>query len=93
MLRLFGFATLVLVAICLAVSAAIALADDGVTPAATTAQDRVIEAVDPDHRIVDDSLVDAEDVYEFDFVVHSDAEPNPEFPNSEVGEPSASLEI
>jgi hypothetical protein len=93
MLRVFGFATLVLVAICLAVSAAIALADDSVpngdvTPAATTTQDRIIEAVDPDHRIVDDSLVSAEDVYEFDFVVHSDAEPNPEF-----DEPSLLLEI
>jgi hypothetical protein len=92
MLRLFGFATLVLVAICLAVSAAIALADDsvpndGAMPAATTMQGD-IEAVDPDHRIVDDSLVSAEDVYEFDFVIHSDAEPNPEF-----DEPSLLLEI
>lgn len=88
MLRVLGFATLVLVAICLAISASIALADDGVTPAAPTAQDRVIEAIDPDHRIVDESLVSAEDVYEFDFVVHSDAEPNPEF-----DEPSLLLEI
>ena len=88
MLRLLGFATLVLIAICLAISASIALADDGVTPAATPVQDRVIEAVDPDHRIVDDSLVSAEDVYEFDFVVHSDAEPNPEF-----DEPSLLLEV
>lgn len=98
MLRVFGFATLVLVAICLALSAAIALADDsvpngGAAPAATTTQDGDIEAVDPDRRMLDESLVSVEDVYEFDFVVHSDAEPNPEFPGSELGEPSALLDI
>ena len=96
MLRLFGFATLVLVAICLAVSAAIALADDSVpndgVTAAMTNWDRDIEAVDPDRRMLDESLASAEDVYEFDFVVHSDAEPNPEFPISD-DEPSALLEI
>ena len=47
MLRFLGFATLVLIAVCLAVGASIALADDGVAPAAAAVQDRTIEAVDP----------------------------------------------
>jgi hypothetical protein len=82
MLRFLGFATLVLIAVCLALGASIALADDGVAPAAATVQDRTIEAVDPDRRMIDDSLVSIEDVYEFDFVVGSDADPNLEFPPS-----------
>lgn len=63
MLRFLGFATLVLIAVCLAVGASIALADDGVAPAAATVQDWTIEAVDPDRRMIDDSLVSIEDVY------------------------------
>jgi hypothetical protein len=46
MLRLLGFATLVLVAVCLVLGASIALADD---KAADCAASRTIEAVDPDH--------------------------------------------
>lgn len=92
MLRFLGFATLVLIAVCLAVSASIALADDGLAPAAATVLDRTVEAVDPDHRMIDDSLVSIEDVYEFDFVVNSDAEPNPEFP-TEFDGPSDILDI
>ncbi|HEV8388315.1 MAG TPA: hypothetical protein VGQ35_00650 [Dongiaceae bacterium] len=88
MLRFLGFATLVLIAVCLAVSASIALADDGLAPSAATVQDRAVEAVDPDRRMIDDSLVSIEDVYEFDFAVKSDAEPNPEY-----DEPSDILEI
>jgi hypothetical protein len=86
MLRFLGLATLVLIAICLAVSASIALADDGAVPA--TAQDRIVEAVDPDRRMIDESLVSIEDVYEFDFPVNSDGEPHPEF-----DDPSDILEI
>ena len=78
MLRILGFATLVLVAVCLAVGASIAFADDGAAPAAQPDKDRIIEAVDPDRRMVDDSLASAEDVYEFDFAVSPDARPNPE---------------
>ena len=63
MLRLLGFATLVLIAICLAVGASIALADDGMAPAAATMQDRTIEAVDPDRRMIDQSLVSGEDLF------------------------------
>jgi hypothetical protein len=90
MLRFLGLATLVLIAICLAVSASIALADDsdGAAPAAAMAQDRTVEAIDPDRRMIDESLVSIEDVYEFDFVVGKDAAPNPEF-----DEPSDILEI
>ena len=63
MLRLLGFATLVLIAICLAVSASIALADDGMAPATATMQDRTIEAVDPDRRMIDQSLASGEDLF------------------------------
>ena len=79
MLRFLGFLTLVLVALCLAIGASIALADDDITPAAAATQHRTVEAVDPDRRMTDDSLASAEDVYEFDFVVRSDAASNPEF--------------
>ncbi|HEY3147025.1 MAG TPA: hypothetical protein VGJ75_11780 [Dongiaceae bacterium] len=85
MLRLLGFATLFLVAVCLAVGVSIALADDRVTPAAAAPQNRTIEAVDPDRRVIDDSLAAIQDVYEFDFVVTSGAEPDPEFdPSSDL---------
>jgi len=93
MLRLLGFLTLVLVALCLAIGASIALADDGLTPAVQATQDRVIEAVDPDRRVTDDSLASARDVYEFDFVVSPDTEPNPEFAGPEFDGPSDILEI
>ena len=88
MLRFLGIATLVLVAVCLVLGASIALADDGAAPPAATAQDRTVEAIDPDRRVTDDSLAAAEDVYEFDFVINADAMPNPEF-----DEPSELLEI
>ena len=55
MLRFLGIATLILVAVCLAVGASIALADTGPTPAAAPEQ-RKVEAVDPDRRMIDDSL-------------------------------------
>ena len=84
MLRLIGFLTLVLVAACLAIGASIALASENAAPA----EDRLIEAVDPDRRMVDESLVSAEDVYEFDFPIHSDSARHPEFV-----EPSDLLEI
>ena len=64
MLRLIGFATLVLIAICLAVSASIALADDGMPD---------------DEAIPTASLVSIEDVDAFDFAVSSDGEPSPDF--------------
>ncbi|MEZ5831018.1 MAG: hypothetical protein R3D05_07535 [Dongiaceae bacterium] len=78
MLRLLGIATLLLIAFCLAVSASIALAEDGATTA-PTAQSPTVEAVDPDRRMIDDSLAFGEDVYEFDFPIVTGAEPNPEF--------------
>ena len=56
MLRVLGFATLVLVAICLAVSASIALADDGAHDAVAKPKERTIEAIVPDRRMIDDSL-------------------------------------
>jgi hypothetical protein len=60
MFRLFAFATLFLVAVCLVIGVSIALADDNATPAAAPPQSQTIEAVDPDHRMIDDSLA-AED--------------------------------
>jgi hypothetical protein len=65
MLRLLAFATLFMVAVCLAIGVSIALADDNGVPAAATPQGRTIEAVDPDHRMTDDSLAAIEDVHEF----------------------------
>ena len=56
MLRFLGIATLVLMVVCLAVGASIALADTGTAPAAGY-EERKVEAVDPDRRMVDDSLV------------------------------------
>ena len=53
MLRLLGIATLVLMAVCLAVGASIALADTGTAPAV---DQRKVEAVDPDRRAIDNSL-------------------------------------
>lgn len=93
MLRFLGFLTLVLVALCLAIGASIALADDDMAPAVQATQERTIEAVDPDRRMIDDSLASAEDVYEFDFVVSPDTEPNPEFAGPEFVGPSDILEI
>jgi hypothetical protein len=66
MLRFLGFATLVLIAVCLAVSASIALADDGAAPAATAVRDRTVEAIDPDRRMIDGSLATIEAVHAFD---------------------------
>lgn len=63
MFRWFAFATLFLVAVCLVIGVSIALADDNATPAATPPQSRTIEAVDPDRRMIDDSLAD-EDVHD-----------------------------
>jgi hypothetical protein len=53
-----------MVAVCLAIGVSIALADDSVVPAAPT-QGQTLEAVDPDHRITDDSLAAVEDIHEF----------------------------
>jgi hypothetical protein len=53
MLRFLGIATLILMAVCLAVGASIALADTGTAPAA---EQRKVEAVDPDRRMIDNSL-------------------------------------
>ena len=72
MVRFFSFATLALVTICLLIGVSIAVADDDV-PAP-----RVIEAIEPDHRMVDDSLAAVEDIYEFDFVVTARDEEHPE---------------
>ena len=55
MLRFLGIATLILMAVCLAVGASIALADTGLAPAAVSEQ-RTVEAVDPDPRMTDNSL-------------------------------------
>lgn len=84
MLRFIGILTLVLVAVCLAIGASIALASED----AAQTEERTVEAVDPDRRMIDNSLVSAEDVYEFDFAIGSGDEANPEF-----DEPSDFLEI
>jgi hypothetical protein len=55
MLRFLGIATLVLMAVCLVVGASIALADTGTAPAAVSEQ-RKVEAVDPDRRMIDSAL-------------------------------------
>jgi hypothetical protein len=55
MLRFLGIATLILMAVCLAVGASIALAGTGTVPAAVPEQ-RKVEAVDPDRRMIDNSL-------------------------------------
>jgi hypothetical protein len=55
MLRLLGIATLVLMAVCLAIGASIALADASTEPAVLSEQ-RKVEAVDPDRRMIDHSL-------------------------------------
>lgn len=65
MLRVLGFATLVLVAICLAVSASIALADDGAHDAVAKPKERTIEAIVPDRRMIDDSLAAVMDLRAF----------------------------
>ncbi len=58
MLRVLGFATLVLIAIFLALGASIALADDAAKTAKS--KERTIEALDPDRRMVDESVASAE---------------------------------
>ena len=55
MLWFLRIATLILMAVCLAVGASIALADTGTAPAAAPEQ-RTVEAVDPDQRMIDNSL-------------------------------------
>lgn len=55
MLRFLGIATLILMAVCLAVGASIALADTGAEPAAMPEQ-RKVEAVNPDRRMIGNSL-------------------------------------
>ena len=55
MLRLLGIATLVLMAVCLAIGASIALANASTEPAVLSEQ-RKVEAVDPDRRMIDNSL-------------------------------------
>jgi hypothetical protein len=52
MLRFLGFATLIMVAACLVLGASIALASASAEPA----DERTIEAIDPDRRMVDSSL-------------------------------------
>jgi hypothetical protein len=55
MLRFLGIATLVLMVVCLAVGASIALADISTGPAVGYEQ-RKVEAVDPSRRMIDNSL-------------------------------------
>lgn len=55
MLRFLSILTLVLVAVCIVLGASIALADQVPAPG-LTAQQRTIEAVDPDRRTIDSSL-------------------------------------
>lgn len=81
MLRYYSLATLALVFICLAIGASIALADESGPQEAVPANGaRAIEAVDPNRRMIDDSLatVEGDDIYEFDFTVTTD-DANPEF--------------
>jgi hypothetical protein len=54
MLRFLAIATLVLMVVCLAVGASIALADTGTAPDGY--EERKVEAVDPDRRMIDSSL-------------------------------------
>jgi hypothetical protein len=64
-LRLLNIATFVMIAICIIVSASIALAEDVAgEPAAPPAAEQTLTEID---------------VYEFDFVVETEALPNPEF--------------
>ena len=63
MLRLLGFGTLVLIAVCLALSASIALADNGTPADGRKAEDRTVEAIDPDRRDIDESLASGEDLF------------------------------
>lgn len=81
MLRLLSIATVLMIALCLVISASIALAGEPAAPAAPTADGKLptTEAVDPDRRMIDQSLAAAEDIYEFDFVIEVETIPNPEF--------------
>jgi hypothetical protein len=54
MLRFLGIATLILMAVCLAVGASIALANAS-RPAAVS-EERKVETIDPDRSPIDDSL-------------------------------------
>ena len=93
-LRLLGIATLLMIALCIVLSASIALADETAPvtqPAALPAADAPdVEAIEPDRRMIDQSLaaVGGEDVYEFDFVIEVETVPNPEF-----SEPSNTQDI
>lgn len=100
-LRLLGIATLLMIALCILISASIALADETAPvthpvrqPAAPPAADAPdVEAIQPDRRMVDESLaaaedLDGEDIYEFDFVIEVETAPDPEFP-----EPSNTQDI
>jgi hypothetical protein len=64
-LRLLNIATFVMIAICIIVSASIALAEDvAEAPAAPRAAEQTFTEID---------------VYEFDFAVEAETQPNPEF--------------
>jgi hypothetical protein len=54
MLRFLGIATLILMAVCLAVGASIALAN--ASRAAAVSEERKVETIDPDRSPIDDSL-------------------------------------
>lgn len=66
MLRFLSIATLVMVLICIAISASIALANGHISPASPA-----IEEVD--------LSLSAVDIYEFDFTVEAETAPHPEF--------------
>ncbi|HNB25970.1 MAG TPA: hypothetical protein PLR41_03360 [Alphaproteobacteria bacterium] len=100
-LRLLGIATLLMIALCIVLSASIALADETAPvtqpvaqPAALPATEAPdVEAIQPDRRMIDQSLaavgaVGGEDIYEFDFVIEVETRPNPEF-----SEPSNTQDI
>lgn len=83
MLRLLSIATVLMIALCIIISASIALAEESAPaqPAAGSpeAEAPAIEAIEPDRRMIDYSLAEATDIYEFDFVVAREAGPHPEF--------------
>lgn len=83
-LRLLSIATLVMIALCIVISASIALADEATPAAQPAAAEPDVEAVQPDRRMIDQSLAESEpigcgDIYEFDFVIEVETIPNPEF--------------
>jgi ABC-type glucose/galactose transport system permease subunit len=85
-LRLLSIATVVMIALCIAIGASIALAGDLATSPVDVAP--AIEAIDPDRRMIDTSLAAVEDIYEFDFAVEAETHPHPEF-----DEPGIALDI